>query len=246
MKKTISYDVNDKTVQREINYIPVRYIIAVFITLFEVLAVIGIVFALCYYVPYFYLAAWATEVFCVIRIISSDDNPDYKIPWLLVVLVVPVAGFMLYFLFYSRMLQKKFVRRLNELKGHAYKQNDSQLMNKLHEENPIAAAQAKMLCSIADTHLFTNTKQEYFPLGENMHQHMLSDLEEAEKFIYMEYFIIEEGKFWNSILDILKRKAAEGVEVKVLYDDIGCMMTLPGDYHKTLKNMVFRQLLFQD
>ena len=230
MKKTITYDVNKKKVQREINYIPVRYIIAVLITLFEVLAVIGIVIALCYYVPYFYLAAWATEVFCVIRIIASDDNPDYKVPWLLFVMILPIAGFMLYFMFYSRTLQKKFIKRLGDLKRHSYRQNDSELFDELRKENPAAAAQARMLCDIAETHLFTNTKQEYFPLGEDMFRRMLPDLETAEHFIYMEYFIIEEGKFWNSILDILKRKAAEGIEVKVLYDDIGCMMTLPGNY----------------
>ena len=235
MKKTITYDVNQKKVEREINYIPVRYIIAILITLLEVLAVIGIVLALCYYVPYFYLAAWATEIFCVIRIIASDDNPDYKVPWLLVVLIIPVAGFMLYFMFYSRKLQRKFIKRLHEMKRHTYEQDDKELFCKLREENPTAAAQAQMLCNIADTHLFTNTKQEYFPLGEDMFRCMLTDLESAEKFIYMEYFIVEEGKFWNSILDILKKKAAEGVEVKVLYDDIGCMMTLPGDYHKVLR-----------
>ena len=234
MKKTISYDVNDQKVEREINYIPFRYILAVLITLFEVLAVIAIVAAFCYYVPYFYIAAWVTEVFCVIRIIASDDNPDYKVPWLLFVLIVPIAGFMLYFMFYSRTLQKRFVKRLNALKDHAYKHDDSALFGKLQAENPAIAAQAKMLCAISEAHLFTDTKQEYFPLGEAMHRRMLSDLASAEKFIYMEYFIIEEGKFWNSILEILKKKAAEGVEVKVLYDDIGCMMTLPGDYHKTL------------
>ena len=235
MKKTIQYDVHDKTVEKEIDYIPVRYIIAVFITVLEVAAVIAIVIACCYYVPYFYLAAWATEIFCVIRIIASDDNPDYKVPWLLFVLIVPIAGFMLYFMFYSRKLQKKFVKRMEELKSHTYKQDDAPLMESLREECPQAAAQAKMLCKIAETHVFTNTKQEYFPLGEDMHKRMLEDLEIAKKFIYMEYFIIEEGKFWNSILDILKKKASEGVEIKVLYDDIGCMMTLPGDYHKILK-----------
>ena len=236
MKKTITYDVNRQKVQREINYIPFRYILAVLITLVEVLAVIGIVVALCYYVPYFYLAAWATEIFCVIRIIASDDNPDYKVPWLLFVMILPIAGFMLYFMFYSRTLQKKFIKRLGDLKRHSYKQSDSELFAALQKEDPIAAAQAKMLCDIAGTHLFTNTKQAYFPLGEDMHERMLPDLEAAEKFIYMEYFIIEEGKFWNSILDILKRKAAAGVEVKVLYDDIGCMMTLPGNYCKTLRS----------
>ena len=236
MKKTITYDANNQKVEREIDYIPVRYIIAVLISLFEVLAVIGIVVAMCYYVPYFYLAAFVTEIACVIRIIASDDNPDYKIPWLLVVLIVPITGFMLYFMFYSRVLQKRFIRRLDELKKHTYKQNDKELLSELQETNPIAAAQAKMLCNIADTHIFTNTKQKYFPLGEDMFRSMLADLEAAEKFIYMEYFIIEEGKFWNAILNILKKKAASGVEVKVLYDDVGCMMTLPGDYHRTLKS----------
>lgn len=235
MKRKYSYFDGKKQTEREYSYIPFRYIAAVLITLFEVLAVIGIVVACCYYVPYFYLAAWATEIFCVIRIIASDDNPDYKVPWLLFVLIIPIAGFMLYFMFYSRTLQKRFVKRLDALKSQGYKQDDSQLFSTLKQENPAAASQAKMLCGIAEAHLFTDTKQEYFPLGEDMHRRLLEDLETAEKFIYMEYFIIEEGKFWNSILEILKRKAAAGVEVKVLYDDIGCMMTLPGDYHKTLK-----------
>jgi len=235
MKRKYSYFDGKKQVEREYSYIPFRYILAVLITLFEVLAVIGIVASLCYYVPYFYLAAWTTEIFCVIRIIASDDNPDYKVPWLLFVLIIPIAGFMLYFMFYSRTLQKRFIKRLDALKNRTYRCNDDELFSELQRENPMAASQAKMLCSIAETHLFTNTRQEYFHLGEEMHRRLLEDLETAEKFIYMEYFIIEEGKFWNSILEILKRKTAAGVEVKVLYDDIGCMMTLPGDYHKMLK-----------
>ena len=234
MKKTIMYDVNGEKVQKEIDYIPVRYILAILITLLEVLTILGIVIALCYYVPYFYLACWATEIFCVVHIIASDDNPDYKIPWLLFVLIIPIAGFMLYFLFYSRKLQKKFIKRLEDLNGNTY-EYDSGLLEKIAEENPVAASQARMLCHIADVHLFTNTRQEYFPLGEDMFKRLLTDLETAEKFIYMEYFIVEEGMFWNSILDILKKKASEGVEVKVLYDDIGCMTTLPGNYHKILK-----------
>ena len=235
MKEKIRYQVNNKTVEREVNYVPVRYILAIALTVLEVAAILGMVTACCYYIPYFYLAAWLTEIACVVRIIASDDNPDYKVPWLLIVLVVPVAGFMLYFLFYSRMLQKKFIRRLNRLKSQGYQKEDGELFEKLQKEDPAACSQAKMLCNIAETHLFTNTKQEYFPLGEKMFAAMLADLENAEKFIYMEYFIIEEGTFWNSILDVLKRKAESGVEVKVLYDDIGCMMTLPGDYHRKLR-----------
>lgn len=236
MKRKFIYQSGDKTIEREYNYIPVRYIIAILITIAEVAAIIGIMIALCYYVPYFYLLAWATEIACVINIVSSDDNPDYKIPWLLFVLILPIAGFMLYFIFYSRKLQKRFIRRLNAMKDRGYKKDDSALFDKMQKENPTAFSQAKMLCNISDAHLFTDTKQTYFPLGEKMHAVMLEDLARAERFIYLEYFIIEEGKFWNSILDILKKKAAEGVEVRVLYDDVGCMCTLPGDYPKILRS----------
>lgn len=107
MKRSYSFNINGKEQRREYNYIPVRYIIAIIISAFEVLAVLSIVAALCYYVPYFYIAAWLTEIGCVLRIIASDDNPDYKVPWLLFVLIVPIAGFMLYFLFYSRLCPRQ-------------------------------------------------------------------------------------------------------------------------------------------
>ncbi len=236
MKKTIQYHVEGKLIERQINYISIRYIIAVLFALLEVTAIIGIVVALCYYVPLFYLAAWLTEIFCVIRIIASDDNPDYKVPWLLFVLIVPVAGFMLYFLFYSRKLKNKFIRKLENLKNSAYKKDDKDIFKKLHEEDAVACSQAKMLCQIAEAHLFTDTKQEYFPLGEDMFARLIPDLKQAQKFIFIESFIIEKGRFWDSVLEILKEKVAAGVDVRVLYDDIGCMATLPGSYSKELRD----------
>ena len=231
MKKTIriQYDAN-RTEEREINYIPVRYILALFLAVLETAAVIAVLFLMGKYVPYFYLAMWATEIGCVIHIIACDEAPDYKIPWLLVVLIVPVAGFMLYFLFGNRKLQRKFIRRLKAMREQTYPVQNVEIT-----DNTLVSTDARMLCKIADTNLFTNTTQTYVPLGENMHKHLLADLETAEKFIFMDYFIIEEGIFWNSILEILKAKAAAGVEVRVIYDDIGCMMTLPGNYDKILK-----------
>ncbi|MBQ9785612.1 MAG: cardiolipin synthase [Clostridia bacterium] len=233
MKKKIRYQKGRETVEREYNYIPVRYILAVMITLLEVGMVIGSVVLLSWLVPYFYIACWITQIVCVVSIIASDDNPDYKVPWLLFVMILPIAGFMLYFMFYSRTLQKKFVKRLDQLKARRY-ESDGALIGRLKKEEPRAAGQAQMLCDMADCALFQNTKQTYYPLGEDMHRALLEDLERAEKFIFMEYFIIEEGVFWNSILEILKKKAAAGVEVRVVWDDIGCMSTLPGNYAKIL------------
>ncbi len=235
MKRKYKYYVDEVSVEKEYSYIPFRYILALLITLWEVCMVIGIVIALCYYVPYFYILAHITSFACVLKIVSSDDNPDYKVPWLLVVLILPVAGFMLYFLFYSRKLKKKYYKRLNELKKYSYSNEDKVLLEEIEKENIIAKGQAKVLVKTSNGHLFNNTKQTYFPLGEQMYESLLKDLKNAKTFIYMEYFIIEEGKFWNSILSILKEKVKNGVDVKVIYDDIGCISTLPGNYDKELK-----------
>lgn len=235
MKRTYTVKTYDKTIERQYTYIPVRYILSVLITVFEVLAIIGTVVTLCYFVPYFYLAAFATEIACVITIIASNDNPEYKIPWLLFVLILPIAGFMLYFLFYSRKLNKKFIRRLQKLYGVKYPDNGKAYFTALQEKNPTACNQAKLLCALSGTALFTNTKQTYFSLGEEMWQSMLTDLNMAKKFIYLEYFIIEQGEFWNSILNVLKEKAQNGLDVRVVFDDVGCMNTLPGNYAKQLK-----------
>ena len=234
-KIRIQYDAG-RTEEREINYIPLRYILALLLAVLETVAVITVLVLFGKYIPYFYLAMWATEIGCVIHIIACDEAPDYKIPWLLVVLIVPVAGFMLYFMFGNRTLQRKFIRRLEAMRKQTYPAQTEELAQNIAAENPAVSMDAKMLCKIADTNLFTNTTQQYFPLGEDMHKQLLVDLRTAEKFIFMDYFIIEEGIFWNSILDILKEKAVAGVEVRVIYDDIGCMMTLPGNYDKILKD----------
>ncbi len=234
MKRKYTINVNGKSIERQYNYIPVRYILAVFITIFEVLAIIGIVGVLCYVVPYFYLAALATEIACVIAIIASNDNPEYKIPWLLFVLILPIAGFMLYFIFYSRKLKKKFIRRLEKLYGVKYPQKTEGNFTLLAQDDATAFNQAKLLCSLSYSNLFKNTKQKYFALGEDMWQSMLIDLQSAEKFIYLEYFIIEQGIFWDSILEILKVKAQNGLDIRVVFDDVGCMNTLPGNYEKQL------------
>lgn len=235
MKFKYHYYINDKKIEKEFNYIPVRYIIAMLLVVLEILVIIGIMVTLSYRYPFFYLATAVTQIACVITIIASDDNPDYKIPWLLFVIILPIAGFMLYFMFYSRKLKRKYVRRLHELKSNTYKKNDNALFGKLQEENPIACSQAKMLCNISESHLFTNTKQKYFPSGETMFEAMQEDIKAAEKFIFLEYFIIEEGTFWNTILELLKKKVAEGVNVKLVYDDVGCMTKLPGNYVDTLR-----------
>jgi cardiolipin synthase len=83
--------------------------------------------------------------------------------------------------------------------------------------------------------VYTNTETEYFSSGEAAFPRMLEELEKAQHYIFIEYFIIHPGKFWDSILEVLVRKAAQGVQVRVIYDDMGCMFTLPRDYDQKLR-----------
>lgn len=233
MKKNIKVYQNGKYVDKEINYIPTRYIIAMLVTIFEVAAIIGVMVVLALFVPYFYLAILATEIGVIIAIMVSNNNPDYKLVWLFVVVMIPLAGLMIYLIFYKRRLPKKAIKRLGNVKN-SYTYKDEKNFNELSKENELILTQAKSLCKTSNSHLYKNSKLDYFSIGEEMHKSMLNELKKAQKFIFLEYFIIEDGEFWNSILDILKEKSQEGVEVKLIYDDIGCMGTLPGNYFKTL------------
>ena len=134
------------------------------------------------------------EIGCVIKIIASDDKPDYKVPWLLFVLILPIAGFMLYTMMYSRTLKRKYIKRLKDLDDRMYHKDDRNVFEKLKEDNPVAYSQAKMLCQISYGHLFREENQKYYPTGEELCNDMIEDLKSARKFIFMEYFIIEEGK----------------------------------------------------
>ena len=164
-----------------------------------------------------------------------NDNPDYKVPWLLFVICVPIVGFMLYFLFYKRKLSNKFIKRLKKV-GTSLEKNDTIEFNNLENEDKLIKSEALELKNIANTHLYQSTNIEYYKIGEEMHQSIIIELKKAKRFVFLEYFIVEEGIFWNSILEVLEEKVRDGIEVKVIFDDIGCMTTLPGNYYKILKN----------
>ncbi len=236
--------VDKKKRMRKRNYIPLRFILSIAISIIEILFILAVVVGLCLFVPLFYAIAIFCQIGCIIHIVSSDDNPDYKVPWLLVILGLPVIGFMLYFMFYSRKLRRRYIKKLNELKTKSYERDDSEILNELKSENIVAANQALMIKNLTESHLFRNTKQDYFSSGEKVLDSYLNDLKNAKTFIFLEYFIIEKGKFFNSVLEILQQKVKEGVEVKVVYDDIGCMRTLPGNYARKLKAMGIRATSF--
>lgn len=174
----------------------------------------------------------------ILAIVNRNMPPESKVTWLLIA-VVPIFGFLLYLMFGERHLSKKEVQQLENMDSVKFREDNSyDLRMELKQENKSAFGIVKSLLSMDhNADVYDGTASQYFATGEEMFTAMLADLRSAKKFIFLEFYIIDEGLMWNRVLDILLEKVKQGVEVKLLYDDIGCMATLPGDYTQKLRNL---------
>ena len=199
------------------------------------------------YFVYFYGVSAVAGLALVLYIINNRSNPAYKIAWIIPILAAPVFGGMLYLLFGGNKLSRREIRRLAEMEGN-FSQVPSVIAPSCREElealSPDALNQSEYIRRVAGGPPYRNTSAEYLPLGEVKFRRMLEELEKAEHFIFLEYFIIQEGKMWDPILEILERKAKAGLDVRVMYDDIGCMLTLPAHYKRTLEQKGIRCCVF--
>jgi len=187
------------------------------------------------YIETFYWGCILLSVIAAFAILCSRMEPGYKIAWLLLVLPFPVFGGAFYLMVGGGTIPKRTQRRMQGiLKKSALALEDDFKSEDLLPLGGDAASQANYLERRAACPAYTNTETEYFPLGDHAFPRMLEELEKAEHYIFLEYFIIEPGVFWDSILAILERKAAQGVDVRIIYDDMGCMFTLPRDYDALL------------
>lgn len=181
---------------------------------------------------YVSLAFTVIGVFFVIIVINRDMSASYKVPWIVVLLAMPIMGVVIYLLFgYPRLRRsqkKRFVKVLEETKKYGVLRDET--MNALSGEDQIAATQAQYLFNATRMPLWRGCDTEYFASGEEAFVRLKERLKEAKKFIFMEYFIIEDGKMWGEILDILLERHLAGVEVKVMYDDFGCSGRIKHNY----------------
>ena len=215
-----------------------KYGFSIAIILIELVLIFGIILYMSQIAP----IIWVTLVFLisvatVIAIVNRSMSPESKVTWLIVTFV-PVFGPLLYLMFGERRLSKKELKQLQELNSIAFHENNGrQLHLQLQETDKSAYGIINALLHMdSNAEVYDQTDSQFFASGEEMWQQMLEDLKRAEKFIFLEYYIVDEGLMWDSILEILEEKAAQGVEVKMLYDDIGCMVTLPGDYTVYLRS----------
>lgn len=182
----------------------------------------------------------------VIYIINKPDNPSFKLAWIIPILAFPVFGVMFYIFVESQLGTRVLSNWLKEIiKGSSkYLEQDEAVLGRLYNESRGTAHLAMYMNQYGGYPVYDHTQAEYFSLGDTMYQKMLEKLRDAKHYIFLEYFIIERGEMWDSILEILKQKVQEGVEVRVLYDGWCSLMILPHGYPRLLKEMGIQCKMF--
>ena len=174
----------------------------------------------------------------VLYIVTKRDEGSYKILWLILILAFPVPGTFLYWCYGNQKSAKPIRKKIDSAKGEikVYSEvcND-ELINKISEEDPHLATVLMRTQKETEFPVVRNENARYFALGEEMHKCMLEELKKAKKFIFAEYFIVENGIMWDSMVDIMAQKVQEGVEVYFMYDDVGSISTYSRRNVKTSK-----------
>lgn len=190
--------------------------------------------------------SWIITFLAVLHAANRDMVPETKIPWIICIVFFNVFGVAIYAVFSSHRPNRRMQKKAIVLAGKAAVHEQMCLVPQdfFSEARRFSDVGEALLTVNPSARIYDGTKTEYFPVGEAFRDRLLGDLEKAEKYIFMEYFIIERGQFWNKVLEILARKVKEGVEVRFMYDDIGCMGRVHLAYHRKIQKMGIKCVKF--
>jgi cardiolipin synthase len=181
-----------------------------------------------------------------IYILNKKEKSDYKITWIFLILMFPIFGGLLYVIFHSQFSAQRFRRRF-AVSSAEWKTLFSRPGNAL----PILAAgdkdclpQAYYLQEYAGFPVYVHTETEYLNSGEAFFKKVLSELEKAEQYIFLEFFVLRQGLMLNPIVSILEKKAQAGLDVRIIYDDLGCFMSLPPNFKRNLEEKGIKCIVF--
>ena len=196
-------------------------------------------------VRWLYFALTVLSVLAVMFIITRRKQDAYKLPWLMLIALMPAFGGLLFLIVHAQSLSGRIVRRLAEADAllAPYLQQDEGAAARYAAAKPAAGQRARYL-SLRGFPIFDADDTVFFPSGEAAFAAMCAELRRAEHFIFLEYFIVAEGEMWDEIHAILREKAAAGVEVKLIYDDMGSFFRLPYRYDRDLTAEGIETILF--
>jgi cardiolipin synthase len=209
-----------------------RYTISALLILLELALLIYIALEVSAYSVLFLAILLVLNFAVLISVINSPSNPEYRVSWLALVLLVPIIGAIIYVLFRRSKMSKREVSLgegiMREIEGYGAGAGE---LDALSEVSSSAASRARAILS-ADrlARVYSGTRAKYYTLGKDMYLDMLEDIAGAEEYVFLEYFIIEDGVMWRGIHAALVECVLRGVTVRLIYDDIGCMQTLPATF----------------
>ncbi|MCR5294672.1 MAG: cardiolipin synthase [Lachnospiraceae bacterium] len=186
------------------------------------------------------------SIFLVISIINNSRHLSSDMMWILMILLFPIPGTLLFLLLGANLITSKTARALMAETGQSgrYLQQDPDILADINEKMPGLKGDIRYLTGKAGYPVYRNTGFDYYKLGDIGYPVMLEEMRKAEKFIFLEYFIIERGEMWDGMYEILKAKAAQGLDIRVMYDDMGSFATLPASYAEELEKEGIKCLRF--
>ena len=189
------------------------------------------------YIPYVYVVSTVVTVIVIIYILNKKEETSYKLAWIVPILAFPIFGTLFYIYMELQVEVRLIARRLRQLldETDVYLKQDPDVMESLKKESGRIGSLAHYMDQYGGYPIYQNTSAKYFPCGEVMIEELKNQLRQAERFIFMEYFIIERGVMWDGILEILEQKVKEGVEVRVMYDGMCWLSKLPYHYPEELQ-----------
>lgn len=206
---------------------------------FQLLFMMSIVYTLSVSMQNVYRFCIILSFLVLIYLINKQGNPSFKLAWSILILLFPLFGGIFYLLFGDKKVPKALRKNMLASKQETLPllSQETKTLNEIKECDESIYKQFNYVWKNTYFPVYKNVACTYCSTGEVKFDHLVKELKKAEKFIFLEYFIIGEGIFWNTILEILKEKAKKGVLVRVMYDDAGCVSTLPANYRKILQSM---------
>ena len=197
-------------------------------------------------------SVWIHIIFIVISftlivyLIRKNESPAYRMSWISLMALFPLLGGLLYLIIGNKRPTRKMKRQLNQQKAEylAELEKIPNAQADLESVNPRIASLGLYLYNFETVPVYSHTVVDYYPNGESVMDDLTSDLKSAQNYIFLEFFIIEFGLMFDQIFEILKEKASQGLDVRLIYDDFGCIARLPEDFDRQCEELGIKAIKF--
>ncbi|MGB4985422.1 MAG: cardiolipin synthase [Erysipelotrichaceae bacterium] len=223
-----------------------RVFLIVVLIMLQLSLLVFTIFSISQYSPIFYYINVLISLIMAVYVLNRKDNPAFKITWIIVIMIFPFLGGILYIMFGGKKMPKRLMNEylIDEQKRKPLLNQDDHILEEIKGEDINVYHQFNYIWRNSAYPTYRDAFSHYYPLGDLAFNDILNDLKSAKKYIFLEYFIVDQGLFFNSMLDILKKKVEEGVEVRLMYDGFGCINILPSNYPSILRRYGIKVKVF--